>query len=345
MDTDTKKLKFGVIGAGFWSSFQLNGWKELGNVDCVAIYNRTWSRAEELARRFSISDVYDDVGELLSRDDLDFVDVVTGPASHPQFVEMAAKRGIPVVCQKPMANSLNEAESMVKVCRDTGVPFLVNENWRWQAPIREVKAILDQGDIGRPFRARIDLITGFPVFENQPFLRQLDQFILTDLGSHLLDVSRFLFGEAASVYCHTDKIHSDIAGEDVATVFLRMQSGMSVLVEMAYVENFIEDDCFPETKVFVEGEHGSLKLKSDYRIHVTTREGTRLMRIPPPHYDWIDPRYAVVHSSIVPCHRDLLNSLLGHGGAETSAIDNIKTVRLVFAAYESARTGALIEVS
>ena len=60
----------------------------------------------------------------------------------------------------------------------------------------------------------INMISGFPVFANHPFLRTLKHFILTDLGSHTLDLGRFLFGEANSLYCQAKQVHPDIAGED-----------------------------------------------------------------------------------------------------------------------------------
>jgi predicted dehydrogenase len=224
------------------------------------------------------------------------------------------------------------------------VPLLVNENWRWQIPIRQVKAALDSGAIGRPFRARIDMISGFPVFANQPFLRTLEQFILTDLGSHILDVARFLFGDADKLYCQTARVHTDILGEDVATVMLRMQSGATVLVEMGYAENHLERDRFPETFLFIEGERGSIELAPDFWLRVTTSEGTHARRCPPPRYPWADPAYDVVHSSIVPCQRNLADALHGRVAAETSAEDNLRTVRLVFAAYESARTGETVQL-
>src|SRR5206468_2248172 len=131
-------------------------------------------------------------------------------------VQLAAQREVAVICQKPMAPTLSDAERMVSVCRQARVPFFIHENWRWQTPIRVLKKVLDAGTIGVPFRARIDMISGFPVFKNQPFLRELEQFILTDLGSHTLDTARFLFGEAATLYCQTRRVHRDIKGEDVA---------------------------------------------------------------------------------------------------------------------------------
>lgn len=338
------KLRFALLGAGFWARYQLPGWLESGRAECVAVYNRTRARAEWLAQRFSIPRIYDDPQTLLANEKLDFVDIVTAVETHAELTAMAARAGYPVVCQKPMAVSLAEAEGMVAVCRDAGVPLFINENWRWQTPIREFQRALASGAIGKPFRARIDMISGFPVFRNQPFLKELDEFILTDLGSHTLDTARFLFGEARSLYCQIQRVHADIRGEDVATILLKMENGMSVLVEMAYAENYLERDRFPETAIFVEGGRGSAELTLDYWIRVTTQDGTHIRRVPPPRYEWADPAYDVVHSSIVPCQADLLQALAGEGPAETTGEDNLRTVRLVFGCYESARKSQVVTV-
>jgi len=329
-------LRFAIFGAGFWSAFQLGAWQEVPGAKCVAIYNRTRAKAEALAKRFDVPSVYDDAKELLQREKLDFVDIITDVDTHAHFVSLAAQYKVGVICQKPMAPSLKIAEEMVETCRRAGVPFYIHENWRWQTPIRQVKRLLDEGPIGKPFRARIDMISGFPVFKNQPFLKELKQFILTDLGTHILDVARFLFGEAENVCCHTQQIHKDIKGEDVATVMMKMSGGTTVLCQMAYAENFLEQDRFPETFVFVEGDRGSLELAPDFWVRVTTKEGTHAKRFPPPRYAWADPAYDVVHASIVPCHADLLKGMQRTGTPETNAEDNSKTLRLVFAAYESA---------
>jgi predicted dehydrogenase len=231
---------------------------------------------------------------------------------------------------------------MTEAFENEGVPLLVNENWRWQTAIRGVKNQLDNALVGRPFRARVDMISGFPVFRNQPFLKDLSQFILTDLGTHILDVCRFLFGEVRSVYCKTAKVHDDIAGEDVATVVLETYSGVTVVASMAYAENYLEDECFPQTRIFVEALHGSLELKSGYRIHVTTQDGTSELLAQPMHFSWADPAYDAVDSSIVPCQANLLRALTGTETAETTARDNLKTLRLVDASYESAQSGQAV---
>lgn len=336
-----RPLRFALLGTGFWARFQLAAWSELPGARCVALYNRTRAKADSLAAQFGIPTVYDDVHALLDSERLDFVDIVTDVETHPVFVAMAAARGLPVICQKPMAPSLAQAEAMVVTCDAAGVPLAIHENWRWQTPIRQVKAVLERGEIGPVFRARVRMVSGFPVFANQPFLRDLPQFVLTDMGSHLFDVARFLFGEASSIYCQTCTVHTDIAGEDVATAMLAM-GGATVLCEMGYAENFYEHDTFPETTLLIEGARGSIELALHHWVRVTTADGTHAKRYPPPRYPWADPAYDVVHSSIVGCHADILRALRTGTHAETSGADNLKTVRLVFAAYQSAASGRAI---
>ena len=336
-------LRFAILGTGFWARYQLAAWNELPGARCVALYNRTRARAERLALEFAVPSVYDDPALMLEMEKLDFLDIIAGVSVHGAFVRLAAERRLPVICQKPMAVSLREAEEMVELCRAAGIPFFVHENWRWQVPIRQVKKILASGIIGSAFRSRIHYCSSFPVFDNQPFLRDLDQFILTDMGSHILDIARFLFGEPVSLYCRTRRIHRDIRGEDVATVVLVTSEDVTIVCEMSYASR-TEHERFPETYIFVEGEEGSIELGPDYWIRVTTREGTTARRHAPPRYPWADAGHDVVHASILSCNANLLGALAGTGVAETTGEDNLKTVRLVFGSYESARLNRTVNL-
>lgn len=337
-------LRFAMFGAGFWSRFQLHAWLELADVECVAIYNRTRSRGESLATEFGIDAVYDDPEMLLANEPLHFVDIVTAVDTHAPLVSLVAAHRLPVICQKPMASSIEEARVMVEECQRANVPLLVHENWRWQRPIRELRRLTCEGHIGRPFRARIDMITGYDVFRNQPALGQLEHFIIADLGSHLLDTVRFLFGEPESVYCQTAKAHTGISGEDVATLAIAMPGDLAVVCMMAYAGNYVERECFPQTLVFIEGEKGTIELDRDYWVRITTEAGTFSRRYQPTRYAWADPQYEVVHASIVSCQHNLLNSIRGVAEAETTGIDNSRTAAIVCAAYESASTGSVVSV-
>ena len=331
-------LRFATFGAGFWAQFQLAAWRELANNQCVAISNPTRSKAEALAKKMEIAGVYSDPAELLEKEQLDFVDIISSVQSHYRLAQLAIEKRLPVICQKPMTETFEQAESLVRMAKQANVPLFVHENFRWQEPVRALSRVLKSGVIGEAFRGRIDFISGFPVFDNQPALKTLNPFILMDLGTHILDVARFLFGEASSVYCRAQRIHTDIAGEDVATVTLGMTSGSTVVCQMAYAGTPVECEAFPQPLAFIEGSKGSLELGPDCTIRVTTVQGTKVTKHLPPRYAWLDPAYAVVHASIVPCNADILNALQGNGRAETTGEDNLETLRLVFAAIDSAKS-------
>ena len=333
--------RFAIIGTGFWAQYQLAAWLEIEGVECVALYNRTLSKAEKLGKAFGIDAAYDDIDQLLDRHELDFVDIITDVDTHAMFSLKCVERGLPTICQKPLAPDLGAATSMAKAFKERDLPLYVHENWRWQAPFRALKKAIDKSDIGRLWRARIQYCNSFPVFENQPFLKELEQFILTDIGTHILDTARFLFGEAKSLYCQTHQVSRDIKGEDAATVMMEMEDGLCLSVEMSYASK-LEKEAFPQTYIEIEGERGSLSLSHDYWIKLTNESGTTGFRAPPPFYPWADARYDLVHSSIVDCNRNLLGGFAGTGAVETTAEDNLRTLKLVFDSYESAATGQVI---
>lgn len=340
-----KTLRFATVGAGFWSPYQLAAWQELPGVQCVAVCDRDRDRVEKLAAASNVPAIYTDAAEMIERERPDFLDIVTDAAGHVPLVKLAADRKIHVICQKPMALTLDDCEDLVAACRKAGVSFAVHENWRWQAALRRVKELLVEGVIGLPFRCRIDMISGFDVFANQPNLRSEERFILADMGCHLFDLARCYFGEADALYCRTSRVHADIRGEDVATVLMAMNKGRTtVAVNMAYAGTPLERECFPETLVFIEGEQGSLEVAPGGWVRLTTQTQTRSQRVLPPKFAWANPDYAVVHASMVACQADLLRALTTGKASESDAADNLRTMRLVFAAYESARIGQAVHL-
>jgi D-apiose dehydrogenase len=341
-----KTLTFALLGAGFWARYQLAAWGEQDSVSCLAICDPDTEKAAAIAARFGVPGVYASLEEMLIEQRPDFVDVVTPPHTHASLVHFCVSERLPVICQKPLAETVSESEAMVAACASANIPLLVHENWRWQTPLRTAGELLKQGTIGTPFRARLTFSCSFPVFENQPFLGTLERFILTDIGSHVLDAARYLFGEAHSVYCETHKINPTISGEDVATVVMPMGAARTTVVcEMSYASR-TEHERFPQTYLFVEGEDGSLEIGPDYLLRITRRSQgawnaprTEIRRCLPPRYSWADPVYDLVQASMVGCQADLLKSLRGEGTVETTGADNLETVRLVAMAYESAHSG------
>ena len=340
---EEKITRFAILGCGFWAHYQLAAWLELEGVQPVALYNRTLLKAEALGAKYNITRCYDNAEELFQQEQLDFVDIITDVDTHEPFTLLAAKYKVPVICQKPMAPSLSLSGKMIDACNASSVPLYIHENFRWQVPIRKTKELLDSGIIGNAFKARVTFCSSFPVFDKQPFLATLEHFILTDVGSHILDICRFLFGEAITLYCQTATVNSKINGEDVANVSMKMKSGLHCYAEMSYA-SLLEKETFPQTLVLIEGVNGSIHLTHNFEIRVTTKKGTDKIIANPILYPWGDPDYSVVHSSIVDCNRNILQGIRG-GKTETTGADNYETVKLVWAAYESAKHNQTINLS
>jgi predicted dehydrogenase len=224
---------------------------------------------------------------------------------------------------------------MVETCRAAGVPFMIHENFRWQRPIRAAKAAMDAGRIGRPYRGRIVFSHGtLEMAQKQPYLRDLEHWALTDIGSHALDVARYFFGEAQTLFCQTYKSDkwAGARGEDIVTVMLRM-GDVICNVDLGWTGDPL---------LMIEGTQGTLELRSDDTLIVTTESGVHTEKVTYPTYAWADPSYGACHPSIVDCNADLLRAIRTGQPAATDAADNLKTMRLVYAAYDSASQNVAI---
>jgi len=336
-------LKFGVIGCGFWAQYQIAAWKEISDAKLVAVCDIDADKAKKTAEKFGAPCFYSQAKEMFEKENLDFVEVITNVETHAEIVKMAVDYQVSVICQKPLGPDLETAKAMVKTCRKAGVPLFVHENFRWQAPMRRLKEIIERGTIGNVFKGKLTFCSAFPVFDNQPILAENEKFIIADLGSHILDIGRFLMGEVANLRCLTQQVNTEIKGEDVANILMEMKNGAHCFIEISYA-SILEKESFPETLVLLEGSKGSVKLEHDFVLSITTRDGTRKEKVLPVMYDWVNPDYALVQSCMVELNRDFLQALQEGKQAEITGEDNFRTMQLVYASYESAEKGKILPI-
>jgi len=335
--------KIGIIGCGFWAHYQVAAWLEL-DVEIIAVCDPDETKAKNLAEKFGIKKYYTRAKELLTHENLDLVDIITNPESHSELVLLAADHGVPVICQKPMAMDLQTAVKMVEYCSSKNVPFYIHENFRWQAAMLRVKQILDEDIIGQPFKSRIYFNTSFPVLKYQPNLALLPQMIIADLGVHLFDLVRFFFGEANLLFCRTQKIGTGFTGENVANTFIETVSGVHCYVELSWA-SVVEYESFPQTLLYIEGTTGSIKLDKDYKLSVIKPDHLSNETVPIADYNWLHPEYKASQAALVACNRDLLEAIVDNKKSGNRGDLNLKTLRMVYAAYESAESGEVVELT
>ncbi len=138
-------LPGGLIGCGSFAINHLHAWRDIAGVEIVAICDRDPARLAALGSQFGIARQYTDAAAMLAAEALGFVDIATAVPSHRSLVELAARHRLPVICQKPFAATMADARAMVDACATAGVPLMVHENFRWQHPIRQVRAVIDAG--------------------------------------------------------------------------------------------------------------------------------------------------------------------------------------------------------
>lgn len=327
----------GLVGCGFFARNHAHAWGELDGVEIVAACDLDPGRARSFAADFGIARAYSDPARMLSDERLDFVDIVTQPQSHRELVELAARSGVHTICQKPLAPTLEDARAMVETCRAAGVRFMVHENFRWQTPMRALRESAQE--IGDLFHGGIRFRSGFDVYAAQPYLATDERFIIYDLGVHLLDLARFFLGEASRVHCETQRVNPRIRGEDVATLLLKTPAGAVCVIEMSYASR-TEPELFPQTLVHLEGASGAATLGPHYQLTVTTPRGTERRAVAPQSYPWSSSPAEAIQESVVAIQRHWLQCLREDREPETSGADNLRTLELVFGAYDSARQGS-----
>jgi len=211
---------------------------------------------------------------------IDFVDICTRPYSHETLTKLAADRGLPVLCQKPFCRSIPEAQEVAAYCRERNVRLMVNENFRWQAWYRKIKEIIDTGLLGDVFFARRhqrNRLT-MPRFDhNQTYFKEMPQLLLYEVGTHLLDVSRFLFGDPQSAHARIHHISPDVIGEDEQVITLAYEH-MTLVIHDSWASVPIPDLDRPKFKrrwhqrlLELEGTKGTLVLRPGWQMLISPR--------------------------------------------------------------------------
>lgn len=337
-------LRGGLIGCGFFAVNHMHGWQDADGAEIVAICDRDPERLKIVGDQFGIGGRYADAEEMMTKEKLDFVDIATTVTSHRALVELAVAHKLPTICQKPFAPTLADAKAMVEACRSAGVPLMVHENFRWQSPIQAVKAVIDSGEIGDPFFGRISFRSGYDVFSGQPYLAEGERFIIEDLGIHILDIARFLFGDVTTLTARTRRINPRIKGEDVATMLLDHENGTTSMVDCSYATKLAVEP-FPETLVEIDGTEGTLRLAQGYRLVVAGKSGTTERGISPPLLSWASQPWHNIQESVAAIQQHWADCLRTGRETSTSGADNLKTFALVEAAYSGAKSGKPVRLS
>jgi predicted dehydrogenase len=204
-------INVAIIGAGFMGKAHSNAWRQVSAFSAPrltphlkVICGLEGRQVRAMARAYGWEETATDWREVVARPDIDLVDICTPGDRHAEIAIAAARAGKVVLCEKPLANSVRDAEQMLAAVTRAGVPHMICHNYRRVPAVLLARQIIKEGRLGkiRHFRGTYlqDWITD-PAF---PLVWRLDRRkagsgALGDIASHVVDLARMLVGEIAEV--------------------------------------------------------------------------------------------------------------------------------------------------
>ena len=342
---NTPGLKGALVGCGHVSKYHLAAWARIEGVELVAVCDRDQERLDAAGAVAPQAQRYREFGTLLAQEPrLDFVEICTQVDAHRDLVEQAAGRGVHVLCQKPAAAKRDDLVAMIGACERAGVRLMIHENWRFRSWYRAMKHQIVAGRLGRPIRVRLahrDFRALRPGgFADQPYLARAPRLMLMDMGCHLIDCARFLMGEVASVSAAMGRFGPANAGEDVAMLMLRFESGALALLDFSWCAAPVGARLeWALNESVVEGSAGTIRLLEGGSLEFLGVDGAIELipvELPPPEEVYLE--------GYLETQRHFIRGLLTGSPRETSGRDALATMDVVWAAYRSAEEGRVISL-
>lgn len=312
-----------MVGCGGVTPMHFDGYlAHPDRVEIVAVCDPSPERREWAQRTYGIENVFAGVDEMIAGTDWSVAVVCTPTAVRRDVVQTLAGAGKHVLVEKPLADKLAEAELIVAECAKADVSLAVNQNFRDHYGFDLARTLIAEGRIGE-VQGVVHLNLGFR--QDRGWRTQAERHVLSVMGVHWLDGFRYLLEcEATRVWCRTSSSPAvDCVGETDAFVALTFEN-----IPVSYTQSF--SSRLRRTETVVLGELGTLRLDND-GVSLHAPDDTTV--------EWDNPYARRGKPESTYRSLDRLLKAVEEGGQPTnSGADNLLTVALLDAAYESART-------
>ncbi len=353
---DRIDVGIGCVGAGFiMADCHLVAYRAAG-LNPVAITSRSESKAREVAARHEIKTVHLDWHDLVADDQVEVLDVAVPPDVQLEVVREAARFGkgngghlAGLLAQKPLGVDLAEARQIVRLCREAGITLAVNQNMRFDHSIRAARGLLDDGVLGEPVLATIDM-RAIPHW--MPWQQRQGWVTLRIMSIHHLDTFRYLFGEP-------ERVFASVRPDPRTAERFEHADGICLYI-LEYADGF-RAAAWDDVWAGPAREGAAADLGIGWRIEGTG--GMARGTIGWPDYpdgspstldytttsspEWISPRWDEMWfpDAFIGPMADLLVALESGGRPSLSGEDNLGTMALVEACYLSAREHRAVPLS
>lgn len=344
------KIKVGIVGTGTISNYHANAYKSLQDVEIHAVYDVNTKRAEDFAQKFAVEHVYTDFDEMLNDQSLDAVSVCVWNYDHASVAIKALKAGKHVLCEKPLAINLKEAEEIYKVAKECGKILMVGFVRRFFKNTMVLKEFVDKGDFGDIYFAKGSYVRRF----GNPGGWFADKERsgggpLIDLGVHIIDTARYLMGNPTAVTVSgmtstgigarphikgTDSYKSadfkqfcDV--EDFCGAMIRFDNGATLWIETSFSQHIKNDSL----SFHIYGTKSGASLEP--KVEIYKEQDGYLVDIAPYYSEDQDAITEGFKRELA----SFIDSIQGKSECVTPVEDGLEIMRIVDAIYTSASVG------
>ena len=254
-----KKRIYNISIAGCGKVAHLHA-KAISNIKNARL-SGVWSRTPESAKRFASlynTKAYDEIGPMVAENETDLVIVCTPHPFHRQPAAEAAAAGANVLVEKPLASDLHDCDAIINACKTSNVKLGVVSQRRWYSPVMRVRKAIDEGKIGKPVLATINMLgwrdrTYYDSDEWRGSWKMEGGGVLVNQSPHQLDLMLWFMGDVDEVYGIWKNLnHPYIEVEDTALAIVRFKSGA---LGNIVVSNSQKPGIYG--KVHIHGENGA----------------------------------------------------------------------------------------
>ncbi len=329
-------MKVGIIGVGFMGSTHAAGWKETG-AEIGGFVAETIAEAKAISAEYH-APVYPALEAILPQ--VDIVDICTPTHLHYEMVLKAAAAGKHIVCEKPLARSVEQGQEMIQACRKAGVKLFVAHVVRFFPEYSLAKANVEQGKIGRPGIIRLSRGSYRPKkpVGNWFLDEEKSGGIMLDLMIHDFDYARWVGGEVESVYARKVSTHHSGAAIDYGMAILKHSSGALSHISGAWA--------YPpptfRTSLEIAGDGGLIEFDST----ATAPIETLIMKTGSGDAPDVGlPSSPLSESPYTSEIKEFYGNIMDNRAVRLSAGDGLAAIQIALAANESARTGKAVQLA
>ncbi|MFL0251726.1 Gfo/Idh/MocA family protein [Clostridium neuense] len=343
-----KKLRFAIIGCGRISYKHVEALVNNKNeAELVAVCDIVKEKAEGKAKEYKDKinldvniKVYTDYKKMLDEENIDVVTIATESGYHPEIAIYCMNNKKNVICEKPMALSIKDADEMIKASKSNNVKLCVSHQNRFNKPIQQLKKALAEGRFGKLINgtARILWNRNMDYYKQAPWRGtwKLDGGTLMNQCIHNIDLLQWMIGsEVESVYAECDNFIRDIEAEDFGAVLVRFKNKAIGIIEgsaCVYPKNLEETlSIFGEKGTVVIGGLAVNRIET-WRFEDNKDSEDDILKA---QADDPDSVYGFGHT---PLFKDMIDAINNNREPLVSGEEGKKGMSIILAAYKSALT-------